>query len=111
MSVNPKSKSTATKENALDAQEVDDFLAIRQDGRLGSNRGDGWWHVTPIWYLWEDGRFFHTLGAGRRHLRNFRADEHATLCVDRTPGSPRASTPARGLWSASPRPSSPPTRI
>jgi nitroimidazol reductase NimA-like FMN-containing flavoprotein (pyridoxamine 5'-phosphate oxidase superfamily) len=85
MSRNPRSKSTATKENALDRRELDEFLAIKQDGRLGTNRGDAWWHVTPIWYLWEDGRFFHTLGAGRRHLRNLRADPHATLCIDEDP--------------------------
>jgi nitroimidazol reductase NimA-like FMN-containing flavoprotein (pyridoxamine 5'-phosphate oxidase superfamily) len=85
VSPNPRSKSTATKENALDSQEIDAFLAIKQDGRLGSNRGDGWWHVTPIWYLWEGGRFFHTLGAGRRHVANLREDSHATLCVDEDP--------------------------
>ena len=81
----PEEQVDRDEGDALDAREIDDFLAIRQDGRLGSNRGDGWWHVTPIWYLWEDGRFFHTLGAGRRHLRNFRADAHATLCVDEDP--------------------------
>lgn len=82
---NPRSKSTATKENALDDAERDALLAVRQDARLGTNRGDGWWHITPIWYLWEGGRFYHTLGAGRRHLRNLRVDHRATLCVDLDP--------------------------
>lgn len=85
MGNNPRSKSTATKENALQRDEIDRLLAIRQDGRLATNRGDGWWHVTPIWYLWEDGSFFHTLGARRRHLRNLHRDPHATLCVDQDP--------------------------
>ncbi len=79
---NPKSKSTATKENAMTPSDVDAFLDQRQDGRIATNRGDGWWHVTPIWYLWEGGRFFHTLGAGRRHIRNLEGDSHVTLCVD-----------------------------
>jgi hypothetical protein len=35
--------------------------------------------------VWRDGRFFHTLGAGRRHLRNLRRDPHVTLCVDQDP--------------------------
>jgi PPOX class probable F420-dependent enzyme len=82
---NPRSKSTATKENALSDSERDALLAIRQDARLGTNRGDGWWHITPIWYSWEDGVFRHTLGAGRRHLRNLRRDPHATICVDQDP--------------------------
>jgi PPOX class probable F420-dependent enzyme len=79
---NPKSKSTATKENAMSQAEIDAFLDKRQDGRIATNRGDGWWHVTPIWYLWEGGRFYHTFGAGRRHIRNLRKDPKLTLCVD-----------------------------
>jgi nitroimidazol reductase NimA-like FMN-containing flavoprotein (pyridoxamine 5'-phosphate oxidase superfamily) len=82
---NPRSKSTATKENALAPDERDALLAVRQDARLGTNRGDGWWHITPIWYVWGDGCFRHTLGAGRRHLRNLRRDPHATICVDQDP--------------------------
>jgi nitroimidazol reductase NimA-like FMN-containing flavoprotein (pyridoxamine 5'-phosphate oxidase superfamily) len=82
---NPRSKSTATKENALASEERDALLAVRQDARLGTNRGDGWWHITPIWYVWGDGCFRHTLGAGRRHLRNLRRDSHATVCVDEDP--------------------------
>jgi PPOX class probable F420-dependent enzyme len=82
---NPKSKSTATKENALTSDERDALLAVRQDARMGTNRGDGWWHITPIWYVWRDGRFLHTLGAGRRHLANLRRDPHVTLCVDEDP--------------------------
>ncbi len=79
---NPKSKSTATKENAMTEVEVDAFLAKRQGGHVATNRGDGWWHVTPIWYLWEGGRFYLTLGAGRRHIRNIEHDPKLTLCVD-----------------------------
>lgn len=82
MTVNPKSKSTATKENALDSREVDEFLNVRQDARMATNRGDGWWHLTPIWYLWDGTFFYHTLGSGRRHLQNLRKDPHVTLCVD-----------------------------
>jgi PPOX class probable F420-dependent enzyme len=82
---NPRSRSTATKENALTDDERDALLAVRQDARLGTNRADGWCHITPIWYLWEDGCFRHTLGAGRRHVRNLRGDPHATVCADEDP--------------------------
>lgn len=85
MGVNPKSKSTATKENALTSQEIDDFLALRQDARMATNRGDGWWHLTPIWYFWDGEAFLHTLGAGRTHLKNLRTDPHVTLCADQDP--------------------------
>jgi nitroimidazol reductase NimA-like FMN-containing flavoprotein (pyridoxamine 5'-phosphate oxidase superfamily) len=77
-----RAMTTATRRNSLSDSERDRFLALKLDGRLGTNRGDGWWHVTPCWYLWEGGMFFHSLGVSRRHLRNLRQDPHATLCVD-----------------------------
>ena len=77
--------TTATKENALTEEERDAVLRRKLVGRLATNRGDGWWHVTPIWYLWEDGRFYLSLGNSRRHLKNLRQDGHVTLCVDVDP--------------------------
>ena len=61
------------------------FLGEKLVARLATNLADGWWHVTPIWYLWRDGRFQLTLGNSRRHLRNLRQDPHVTLCVDVDP--------------------------
>jgi PPOX class probable F420-dependent enzyme len=78
-------RTTATKENALTEDERDAFLADKRVGRLATQRADGWPHVTPIWYLWEEGRFLLTLGNSRRHLRNMGADPHVTLCVDDDP--------------------------
>ncbi len=77
--------TTATKENALTEEEREEFLAEKRVARLGTNRGDGWWHVTPIWYVWEGGRFYLSLGNSRRHLRNVAADPHVTMCVDEDP--------------------------
>ena len=60
--------TTATRDNALTDEEREAFLAEKRVGRLGTNRGDGWWHVTPIWYVWENGCFYLSLGNSRRHL-------------------------------------------
>ena len=78
-------RTTATRDNALTEAERDAFLAEKRIGRLASNRDDGWSHVTPIWYVWEGGRFLLTLGKSRRHLRNIARDPHVTLCVDEDP--------------------------
>ena len=78
-------RTTATKENALSVEERDAFLSELRIGRLASQREDGWPHVTPIWYVWDDGRFVLTLGKSRRHLVNIARDPHVTLCVDEDP--------------------------
>ena len=108
---NPRSKSTATKENALAADERDALLAVRQDARLGTNRGDGWWHVTPIWYVWEDGCFRHTLGAGVGICATCARPSRHGL---RRPGPPTHGRPRgrrTGGRLGSGLPSYPPTRI
>ena len=78
-------RSTATRENALTDSERDAFLSDLRIGRLATMREDGWPHVTPIWYVYEDGRFLLTLGKSRRHLGNIARDPHVTLCVDEDP--------------------------
>ena len=78
-------RTTATKENALTEAEREAFLTDLRIGRLATMREDGWPHVTPIWYVWEDGRFVLSLGKSRRHLRNIARDPHVTLCVDEDP--------------------------
>jgi PPOX class probable F420-dependent enzyme len=78
-------KTTATKENALTESEREAFLAIKQDGYMATHREDGFSHLTPMWYLFEDGVFYHTLGASRRHLKNLRRDPRMTFCVDVDP--------------------------
>lgn len=85
-------RTTATKENALSDEERDAFLAEKRIGRLATKRTDGWPHVTPIWYAWEDGRFLLTLGKSRRHLRNIAGDPLVTLCVD---DDPRIADPTK----------------
>ena len=77
--------TTATKRNALSPEERDEFVARKLVARIATQRADGWPHVTPIWYLWEDGRFLLSLGNSRRHLANLRRDPHVTMCVDIDP--------------------------
>jgi hypothetical protein len=77
--------TTATRENALTEDERDEFLGRKLPARLATHREDGWPHLTAIWYVWEDGRFYLSLGNSRRHLRNMRRDPHVTMCVDVDP--------------------------
>jgi nitroimidazol reductase NimA-like FMN-containing flavoprotein (pyridoxamine 5'-phosphate oxidase superfamily) len=77
-----RSTSTATARNAMTPDERDAFLAPPRLTRLTTLRSDGWPHITPAWYLWRDGAFYHSIGAGRVHLRNLAANPKVTECVD-----------------------------
>ena len=79
------SKSTATPENALTRDELDERLRGRALARFGTYRADGMIHLTPIWFDWDGERFRLTLGAGRVHLKNLRRDQRCTILVDEDP--------------------------
>jgi PPOX class probable F420-dependent enzyme len=79
------SKTTATPENALSRQEIDERLAATALARLASYRADGMIHLTPIWFDWNGTAFRLTLGAGRVHLKNLARDPRVSILVDQDP--------------------------
>lgn len=89
--------TTATKRNALTPEEREEFLSRKLVARMATMREDGWPHVTPIWYVWEDGRFNLSLGNSRKHLANLRRDPHVTMCVDIDPRVEDPSTTPRSV--------------
>jgi PPOX class probable F420-dependent enzyme len=72
---------TATSANAMDDAEIAGFLGQSHVASLATHRTDGFVHLTPIWYLFDGGRFYMTLAERRRHLRNLKRDPRATLMV------------------------------
>jgi PPOX class probable F420-dependent enzyme len=90
------SKSTATPENALTSEELNERLAGRALARLATYREDGMIHLTPIWFTWDGERFRLTLGAGRVHLKNLRRDPRVTILIDEDPRVEQGL--AAGAW-------------
>jgi hypothetical protein len=76
------SKTTATAKNAMTPAELDAFLARRNTVRISTQRPDGFAHVTPVRYLWDDGKLVFNLVEGRKHLKNLRLIPKATACID-----------------------------
>jgi PPOX class probable F420-dependent enzyme len=66
----------------MSPDEIEAFLAGSLVARLATLREDGTPHLTPVWFVYERGIFYFTLGQRRRHLRNLRRDPRATLLVD-----------------------------
>jgi nitroimidazol reductase NimA-like FMN-containing flavoprotein (pyridoxamine 5'-phosphate oxidase superfamily) len=75
-------KLTVTESNRLSPQEIDHFLGQRRIGYLGTASRSGQVHVTPIWFLYENGSAYFVLGTRRVHLANLRVSPNATLLVE-----------------------------
>jgi PPOX class probable F420-dependent enzyme len=90
------SKSTATPENALTSEELNERLSGRTLARLATYRADGMIHLTPIWFTWDGERFQLTLGAGRVHVKNLQKDPRVSILVDEDPRLEQGL--AAGAW-------------
>jgi PPOX class probable F420-dependent enzyme len=66
------------------------FLAERRYAVLGTHEPDGGIHLTPIWFLFEDDRFYFESFSGSRKVENLRRNGTASVVVDRRdPGRER----------------------
>ena len=64
------------------------ILEARRYATLATHDADGSIHTTPIWYLFENGKFYFGSGSASRKARNVVARPNATILVDiRQPGS------------------------
>jgi PPOX class probable F420-dependent enzyme len=66
------------------------FLGARRYAVLATNDPDGGIHLTPIWFLFEDDRFFFASSSGSRKVKNLERNLSASVVVDaREPGRER----------------------
>ena len=64
-----------------------EILEARHYATLATHNEDGSIHVTPVWYLFENGKFYVESLSSSRKARNAAARPHATIMVDiRRPG-------------------------
>ena len=62
--------------------KVEEFLMGKHFGKLATIRKDGSPHVTPIWYMLEDGRLFVNTTTSRVKYFNIRRDPRVSFLVD-----------------------------
>ena len=72
------------------------FLALRLIATLGTTNRDGSIHLTPIWYLYDDGRLYLPTGSRSRKARNIVARPKVTVLVDQRHGERHAWASAGG---------------
>ncbi len=62
--------------------EIETFLAKPLLARFCSHNPDGSIHVTPIYYMYEEGEFLFGTQALARKVRNIELDNHVTVIID-----------------------------
>ena len=81
----------------LSDDEIANYLAERQWGRMGTVSADGEPHVSPLGYLFLDGRvWFHGLVKSRRS-RQIGEEARVALCVDDGVGEGDTYSQRRGV--------------
>ena len=58
------------------------FLAEPRNATVGGLRRDGRPHMTPNWFLWQDGHFYISTTKNRAKYRIFTRDQRVQLVVD-----------------------------
>jgi nitroimidazol reductase NimA-like FMN-containing flavoprotein (pyridoxamine 5'-phosphate oxidase superfamily) len=62
--------------------EIDTLLHGDLIARFATIDGDGYPHVTPIWFIWQDGSFYLTSYSTRPHVRRCIDNPRCGLVVD-----------------------------
>lgn len=66
----------------LNRTEIETLLALDVPAHLATLDRNGFPHVTPLWFVWEDGAFYMTSIADRPHLKRLAGNPRAGLGID-----------------------------
>lgn len=64
-----------------DDPEVLAFLRVQRTAVLATIRRDGSAQLSPVWFLWHQGRFIFSAGRQTAKTANLRRDPRVSLCV------------------------------
>jgi nitroimidazol reductase NimA-like FMN-containing flavoprotein (pyridoxamine 5'-phosphate oxidase superfamily) len=66
----------------LNPTEIETLLALDVPAHLATLDRAGFPHVTPLWFVWEDGAVYMTSIADRPHLKRLAGNPRAGLGID-----------------------------
>ena len=69
--------------------DITQFINEDRNAILATIKQDGAAQLTPIWYLYEDGRFYVSAGVDTAKVRNLVRNPAITLCIDGGRGDAR----------------------
>ena len=66
---------------AMTHKETKEFLDRKFIATLVTLRQDGSPHATPVWYMYEDGKFYIGTDQETLKVRNIKRDDRVSLCI------------------------------
>ncbi len=60
---------------------IEDFLQVPRFAIVGTNRVNGAPQLTPVWYLYENGRIYVSMSVNSAKFRNLRRDPRIGICI------------------------------
>ena len=61
--------------------QVEQFLQVPRFAIVGTNRVNGPPQLTPVWYLYENGRIYVSMSVSSAKYRNLRRDARIGICI------------------------------
>ena len=62
-------------------KEIKEFLNRKLIATLVTLRQDGSPHASPMWYMYQDGKFYSGTGRESLKVRNIQRDDRVSLCI------------------------------
>ncbi len=66
----------------MTSEQMEAFLATPRHAIVGTNRRDGPPQLSPVWYLFENGRIFISILADSAKFHNLKRDPRISVCID-----------------------------
>jgi PPOX class probable F420-dependent enzyme len=67
---------------SMSVAQIDTFLHVPRHAVVGTNSVDGPPQLSPVWYVYQEGRLYISVGVDTAKHRNLARDPRISVCVD-----------------------------